>query len=259
MDIKILVATHKRTHIPNDDMYMPIRVGNSLHDDDFGYIGDDSGDNISLKNRTFCELTAMYWAWKNCNSEYIGLVHYRRYFTKGVLIGKRSKWRGVLRKKEWISLLAKHDVIVPKRRNYFIETNRSQYEHAHNPDDLKIVGDVIKEFYPSYLSFYNLVLERTWGHRFNMFVMKKEFFYNYCIWLFDVLFKLEQKIDTSLYNDYNKRVFGFVSERLLDVWLEANNVKYKEIQVSFMETQNWFKKGWKFVERKMRGGVRWTK
>lgn len=259
MNLSVFVATHKRTNIPSDAVYVPIRVGSALHDDDFGYIRDDSGSNISLKNRSFCELTAIYWAWKNCDSDYVGLVHYRRYFTKGFLIGRRSKWLGILDENDWFSLLSNHDVIVPKRRNYYIETNKSQYEHAHNPADLKAVEEIIKEFYPKYLKSYNLVLDRTWGHRFNMFVMRNDLFVNYCTWLFDVLFRLEQRIDISSYNDYNMRIFGFISERLFDVWLETNNIKYKEVPVSFMESQNWLKKGWEFVERKMRGGKKWTK
>jgi hypothetical protein len=89
--------------------------------------------------------------------------------------------------------------------------------------------------------------------------MKKELLAAYCKWLFDVLFKLEQRIDISTYNDYNMRIFGFMSERLFDVWLETNNIKYKEVSVSFMESQNWFKKGWKFMDRKIRGGIKWTK
>lgn len=259
MNLSVFVATHKRTNIPSDDVYVPIRVGSVLHDDDFGYIRDDRGDNISLKNKSFCELTAIYWAWKNCDSDYIGLVHYRRYFTKGILFGKSAKWRGILDKNDWYALLSKYDVIVPKRRNYYIETNKSQYEHAHNPNDLKVVEDIITEFYPSYIAPFHHVLDRTWGHRFNMFVMKKELLAAYCKWLFDVLFKLEQRIDISTYNDYNMRIFGFMSERLFDVWLETNNIKYKEVSVSFMESQNWFKKGWKFMDRKIRGGIKWTK
>lgn len=60
MDIKILVATHKKAHMPLDEMYLPIRVGNVLAKDDIGYKGDDTGENISEKNPYFCELTALY-------------------------------------------------------------------------------------------------------------------------------------------------------------------------------------------------------
>ena len=80
--------------------------------------------------------------------------------------------------------------------------------------------------------------------------MKKDKFDAYCEWLFDILFELEKRLDISDYSDYDARVFGFVSERLIDPWIETNNVNYKEIPYVFMEEQNWFKKGGNFLKRK---------
>ena len=80
MNIKILVATHKPYWMPDDDVYLPIHVGKAGQKD-IGFIGDDTGENISYKNANYCELTGMYWAWKNLQADYIGLCHYRRYFT----------------------------------------------------------------------------------------------------------------------------------------------------------------------------------
>ena len=79
--MKILVCTHKPGFVLQDDIYTPIQVGKALSNVDLGFLGDDKGDNISVKNKEFCELTAMYWAWKNLkNLDVIGLCHYRRYF-----------------------------------------------------------------------------------------------------------------------------------------------------------------------------------
>ena len=78
-DIKILVATHKKYLMPTDDIYIPIQVG-AEGKEDLGFQKDNEGDNISAKNPFYCELTGMYWAWKNLNADYIGLVHYRRHF-----------------------------------------------------------------------------------------------------------------------------------------------------------------------------------
>ena len=80
--IKIYVATHKKVPMPEKSIYQPIRVGAALNEDDFGYVRDDTGDNISNKNKNFCELTATYWILKNDNSDIVGLKHYRRYFFK---------------------------------------------------------------------------------------------------------------------------------------------------------------------------------
>ena len=79
MNVKIIVATHKTYPMPNDKMYFPIQVG-AEGKNNLGYQADNTGDNISKKNPYFCELTGLYWAWKNLDADYIGLAHYRRHF-----------------------------------------------------------------------------------------------------------------------------------------------------------------------------------
>ena len=83
-----------------------------------------------------------------------------------------------------------------------------------------------------------------------MFIMKKELLDSYCQWLFDILFELEKRLDISDYSANDKRVFGFVSERLMDVWIGTNQVEYQEMPVIFMEKQNWVVKGGNFLKRK---------
>ncbi|WP_337484940.1 DUF4422 domain-containing protein, partial [Porcipelethomonas sp.] len=94
-------------------------------------------------------------------------------------------------------------------------------------------------------------MQETSGHRFNMFIMKRDKFDAYCEWLFDILFELEKRLDISNYNTNDARVFGFVSERLLDVWINTNNISYTNQPYIFMEKQNWFIKGINFVKRKV--------
>lgn len=255
--IVIFVATHKPYWMPKEDCYVPLHLG-SKGKDSIGFLRDDEGDNISEKNTSFCELTGLYWAWKNVKADYVGLVHYRRYFSKSGKLGKNKK-NVILSKNDIEELLKKDDVILPCRRKYYIETNRSQYEHAHNPKDLQITKEILKEFYSDYIPYFEMVMKRTWGHRFNMFIMNSQLFNRYCEWLFDILFKLEKRVDISLYNSYNVRIFGFISERLLDVWIERNKIKYVESPVVFMEKQNWIFKIWRFVYRKIRGGVNYEK
>ena len=247
MNIKILVATHKSYWIPSDSIYMPIQVGCALNDLDLGFARDDTGDNISNKNKNYCELTALYWAWKNLDSDYIGLAHYRRHFTLRKGADKNSL---PITSSDLEPLLNNYDVILPRKRNYYIETTYSQYVHAHHKEDLDITEEIIKESYPDYLDSYKKAMDMTKSHRFNMFIMKKELFDSYCEWLFGILFELEKRLDISQYSPYDARVFGFVSERLLDVWILTNQIKYKEIPYVFMEKQNWLKKGGAFLKRK---------
>ena len=244
--IKLIVATHKKYKMPKDDVYLPIHVG-AYGKDSIGYIRDDSGDNISKKNLNYCELTGLYWAWKNLDSQYLGLVHYRRHYTVK-RIG--NKWNRILTRCQLEKLLENNSIILPPKRNYFIETTYSQYAHAHHAIDLDVTRKIIKEKYPEYIVAFDNCMKSTKGHKFNMFIMKKEYINSYCEWLFDILFELENRLDISDYSQNDLRVFGFVSERLLDVWLITNKLKYKEISVMFMEKQNWFIKISKFLNRK---------
>ncbi|WP_044973687.1 DUF4422 domain-containing protein [Ruminococcus sp. HUN007] len=247
-DIALIVATHKNYWMPKDEMYVPLHVGREGKND-LGYIGDNTGDNISTKNANYCELTGLYWAWKNLDADYLGLVHYRRHFTaKGA---KGTKEERVITKAQLSEILKKTDVILPTPRNYYIETNYSQYVHAHHAEDLDTTRAIIKEKYPEYLAAYDASMEKTYGHRFNMFIMKRDKFDAYCEWMFDILFELEKRLDISNYNKNDSRVFGFVSERLLDVWINTNKIKYVDQPYIFMEKQNWFVKGANFIKRKI--------
>ncbi len=258
MNIKVIIATHKPYWMPKDDCYVPVQVG-AEGKASIGFTPDNTGDNISTKNSSYCELTGLYWAWKNLEADYVGMAHYRRHFASRLAISAAGKKAAVLEKEEYEQLLTRADVLLPRKRNYYIETTRSQYEHAHNPNDLVVLESILKERYPQYMTAFNNVMSSTSGHRFNMFVMKKPLLDAYCEWLFDILFEIERRIDISSYNAYNSRVFGFISERLLDVWLETNGVKYVEQRVLFLESQNWFSKIYNFIKRKVCGGVDFEK
>ncbi len=250
MNIKIVIATHKKYWMPSDPMYLPLHVG-AEGKDKIGYTPDNTGDNISAKNANYCELTGLYWAWKNLDADYIGLAHYRRHFSNGKIFEEKKK--RVISQKELEIYLNKEEIILPKPRNYWIETNYSQYAHAHHAIDLDKTREILEERYPEYLDAWDASMKKTRGHRFNMFIMKKEKFDEYCAWLFDVLFELENRLDISRYNKNDSRVFGFVSERMMDVWIETKGYKYKDLPYVFMESQNWLIKGGNFINRKIRG------
>lgn len=249
----ILVAAHKAYRMPEDAIYLPLHVGREGKEG-LGYTGDNTGEHISGKNANYCELTGLYWAWKNLECDALGLAHYRRHFAKRRSL--RPDWGNVLGGGEAARLLETADAVVPAPRNYFIETTYQQYAHAHHAIDLDTTREILAERYPAYLEAYDAVMARTWGHRFNMFIMKRETADAYCAWLFDILFELERRLDISAYSKNDARVFGFVSERLLDVWLETNRVKTAEAPVMFMEKQNWLKKGGAFLKRKIAGHLK---
>lgn len=248
---QILVATHKAYEFPETDIYCPIQVGAAFGSNDLGVLSDDKGDHISLKNHSFCELTALYWAWKNGffeQSEYSGLVHYRRYFT-----GKQYKIKNesILGEAEVAAYLNKADCILPKKRNYYIETVYSHYKHAHHIQDLDRAIAILIAKNPSYLTACNQVLKARKLHLFNMFVMKSTLCEKYCEWLFPILFELESQIDISSYTPYQRRVFGFIAERLFNIWIVHNNLRISICDVVSLERENLFLKGFNFLKRKI--------
>ncbi|WP_044736932.1 DUF4422 domain-containing protein [Geobacillus kaustophilus] len=258
-DLVILVATHKKYQMPKESIYLPLHVGREGKED-LGYQGDNTGDNISIKNPNYCELTGLYWAWKNLSCEYIGLCHYRRYFTNKNLIQRflhrhnkfDLKFDLILTESEIKKLLEEYDVILPTKRNYYIETVWSHYENAHHIKDLEETKKIIEEKYPEYLDSFEKVMSGTKLHLYNMFIMKKEDFDRYCKWVFDILFELEKRVDISSYDNYQKRIFGFISERLFNVWVYSRKLRLKKLPVVNIEEINWGKKIANFLLRKVK-------
>lgn len=251
MNIKVLVAAHKNYAMPKDPMYLPVFVGKDLHPDvNHTFQGDNTGDNISRQNPYYNELTAIYWGWKNLDVDALGLVHYRRYLS----LNKKKSLDAVLTEQQAQDLLQQYDIILPQKRNYYIETNESHYLHAHEHEPFNVMRKVIQEDYPEYADAFETVMKRTWAHMFNMFIMKKQPLNEYLTWMFDVLHKVEAQIDISNYSTYEQRVFGFLSELLLDVWLIKHpQYKIHDVKYVFMEHTNWLVKGGQFLKRKVVG------
>ena len=251
-NIKLIVATHKKYDMPKSDIYLPLQVG-AEGKEKLGYEVDNIMDNISTKNPYYCELTGLYWAWKNLDADYIGLVHYRRHFASKERTSSKKRIDRVLTEEEARKILEISDIVLPKKRNYYIENLYSHYEHTMFVEPLEITRKIIEEKYPNYLVEFDKLHKRTSAHMFNMFIMKKDILNDYCTWLFDILFELEKRIDVSKYDAFHARFFGRVSELLLDVWINTNDIKYKEIKVLNIEKVNWLKKGTAFLMAKFIG------
>lgn len=231
--IKIFVVTHKIARFPNKDYYIPIQAGSEIHDK-LGYIDDNTGKNISNKNKNYCELTALYWIWKNCNCDIVGLTHYRRYFFNRRFC---SNINNVLNDNDITEYLEKYDMIVPEPEYILKYTVKEEYEEKHHIKDLENCRNVIQKIYPDYIKAFDKVMNSKKMRQYNMVVTKKELLNQYCEWLFSILFALEEITDISKYDDYNKRIYGFLSERLFNVWLEKNdNIKTKELPVNNVES-----------------------
>ena len=252
---KIIVATHKQFTMPADtDLYLPIHVG-SEGKEKLGYQCDNEGDNISSLNPYYCELTGLYWAWKNLECDYLGLVHYRRYFT-----AKRHSYSEtidmndiILSKAELQDLLAESDVILPKKRKYYIETLYSHYAHTHDANHLDVTRQIVSELRPEYIDAFDQVMKQRSGYMFNMFIMSKENVAAYCEWLFPIIDELYRRLDITDYSAFDARLFGRISERLFNVWLAKQDLRVKEIPFIYMEKIDLIQKGRSFLQAKFFG------
>ena len=250
-NICIAVATHKPYRMPGDIVYFPIQVGKALHPEiDLGFAVDNTGENISNRNGEFSELTALYWLWKNCDASYKGLVHYRRHF-KSPCVHGRDRFSKIATGSDLCNALDYADIVVPRQRNYYIETIYSHYAHTFPGEQLDELRNVLQKMQPLYVPAFDALMQNKKAHMFNMLVMSEEKFDEYCAWLFPILFELTKRIDPQKYGDaFQARYPGRISERLLDVWLNTNGYKYTEMSVISPEPVNWFKKATSFLAAK---------
>ena len=94
--IKIYVVCHKPSYVPENPYLYPIQVGTALSKSPLeGMLHDNEGDNISDRNKSYCELTAQYWAWKNEDADYYGFFHYRRYFAFDPNLNRDDGWGNI--------------------------------------------------------------------------------------------------------------------------------------------------------------------
>ena len=241
MNTSIYIATQKTIDIPHPrfKIYKTLYVG--VINDISKYGGpyeensyfDNTGDNISERNPYYCELTGLYWIWKNDTSNIAGLCHYRRYFVtkRGKLIKLFFPFinTGYLTEKDIKKYLLKYDFIaVPT--NYKKSTVLQAYSDSHFGCDLEVIRAIISENCPDYISAFDEEMESHSGFICNLMIARKSVLDEYCSWLFNILFKAEKRIPYKNYDAYQRRVFGYLAERLLGVWIRKNRIKVKRCQ-----------------------------
>lgn len=252
MAVRIFTMTHKRFEVPGDAMYVPLHVGHKNAEEDFGYIGDDTGDNISDLNCYYAELSGVYWVWKNyTGADYVGICHYRRYLTdeEGYVFSEAA----------YGQILSEYDIVTTKQLE-LPGSYRNGFAAHHNVGTLDETGRIIAELYPEdYDTFVSLV-HRNKTYFGNIMVAGKKLYDAYCEWLFSIFFVLQQRIDLTFADDYHKRVFGFISEFLLYVWVTARKLRAYECRVAIIgekkETNEVTKKMAGFFRKKDAAGAK---
>ncbi|HFU2596679.1 TPA: glycosyltransferase [Campylobacter jejuni] len=264
--VKILVGYHKPAVLLKDDILTPIHLGRILatqaskdgevSKEDFEWmcenmIGDDTGDNISYLNRYFCELTGIYWAWKNYekleNPDYIGFMHYRRHFifdeeNSFVALQEYDTLESfylnnfdINYKAKLYSLLSYSNIIVP---NPYIIVNNNIENNYKSDEVLKfwetdgvffdILREIIKNDFPQYVNLANNYFLQNRLYCFNMFIMPRDIFIRYCEFVFGIIFKLfEQTKNIEFTSLLHMRNCAYIGEIVTGLFFEILNSEYK--------------------------------
>lgn len=250
----MILGTHKKYEMPSDNMYLPIQSGSAIYPD-LGYQRDDEGDNISKKNTAYNIMCVKYWAWKNINSDYIGICHYRRHFAYKK--GLKKSFKNVLTKKQALKLLENTDILLSPKRYYPFFTIETHYTHTKrgyvdiHKRDLEVLRQVICEFHIEYISSFEIIMKRNYYHSGSLFIMKKNLYNDYC----DFIFSIGKEVEKILIKERPDltRYIASLTELLVDVWILKNNYNYKEIGLIDFEKPIFPIKLYLFLRRKFTG------
>lgn len=173
-------------------------------------LSDAVGDNISAKNKQFCELTALYWIWKHAEEDIIGLSHYRRHFFLS---------------EDWKERMLDNDVdVILPVPLYVAPSIEENFKKRHDPSDWEFMMQCLKEsdfaLFQTACDFFRKNLYSPC----NMFIMKKEILDELCTWLFPLLFQVAEH-GGQKEDKYLNRYPGFISERLISLFFEKNRNK----------------------------------
>lgn len=192
------------------------------------FLYDDEGENISKKNSNYCELTGMYWVWKNSIDEYVGICHYRRFFTKNELLVNKKyfyTYEELKKKLNGVECLVADKLYVKDNTIY------DHYARYHFKKDLDVLKNLIKKEFPDYCEAFDEAFSKNYFYPCNMMFCKKKIFDEYAKWLFSLIERYEEVVDISGYSVDQARIFGFLTERLLNVWIIKNEINIKELPV----------------------------
>lgn len=222
------VVSHKEVKRYFPEGYKTIIV-NANRNNVTGDLYDNTGDNISQKNGSYCELTAIYWLWKNNSDEFVGIDHYRRFFMD------EGKLLSVDKAK---TMVKDGSVVLSKKEKFNKKMSTLYWSTSGYRSDIKVIYDAISKVSPEYKSDFIYFMKQKAMYCYNMAVMNRETFNNYCKWLFSVLTEVENTLNRNSNGEFNrkgyyKRIYGFIAERLLNVYLIHNDISIVEKPIKF--------------------------
>lgn len=223
-EYKMFVVCHKQNNLKLKNNYEKIYV-NAIKNNfiNFKYNDAMTKDNISLKNPNYCELTAIYALDNlNLNLSEIGISHYRRFFCRNFISCRPISLKTLN------NYLRKFDIILPYKVK-FKQSVYEQYKFYHRIEDLEEAIKITLSMHPELKEITKRFLNSKEMVSYNMFYCSFDLFKEYCCRLFPILFKLEKNIDISSLDPFQSRVFGFISERLFNIWIMYKKLNVKNI------------------------------
>lgn len=245
MSIGIYVATNRLVRLPLPEGYHVLALGRQqpplkgqIHIGKADVLFETEGENIVEKNPFFCELTGFYWLLKNRWKEledYVGVCQYRRYFSfhpdkaaaKGTVAG--AAFASLIDAQGLEAQLRQADFHVLEAERFAPQTVGRMYALYHRAEDLSMLRKVIEEQSPDYLFAFDEVMQRQEMHGRNMFVTSRRHFLCYSEWLLGLLLRLEKRVEIPYEDKYQRRLFGFLAERMLDVYLTRHHLTCREL------------------------------
>ncbi len=230
--VKIYEVTHKSFIGLDDDLYVPIYAGSYKGGLDL-YLHDNAGNHISEYNDKINEATAMYWIWKNDDSEYVGINHYRRFFQSKI------NSYGYFQKVELLTLLENYDIIVAKPE-YFDNMSVEKYlketvDFEAFETTMYVFKEILEDCEIKDKEAFDFVFKGNMIFPCNMMILKKTIYDEYCAWLFPKVFALLEKVDIKReWDNYSKRIIGFITERLFTVWIVQQKYSVYEMPIKFL-------------------------
>ncbi len=252
--LKLFICCHKLCEVPAHPFFIPIQVGAALAESRFpNFCFDDIGENISAQNPAYCELTAQYWAWKNVRTDYVGFFHYRRYLypdfkTKCVYSVRKKPALHLLKQlgyDDFPRIIAQHDMILPRGENMYMSVEE-HYANApwHHRRDLDLVKKIVREKHPQMEQAMEQYLSGTVCYFGNIYIMRWSTFCEYCAWLFPIMKEFDQRADVSHYSEQERRVDGYLAERLLGIYYTYHRHSLKTMElprVHFYSGKDYFR------------------
>lgn len=245
--MRMFVVAHRPTPIPPGPLYALIAVGGVQVPG--AAFRDDAGDSISAKNRQYCELTATYWVWKNTRDDAVGICHYRRYFnlvptelhgysllTMPTLDRAAAGLLGDPRQARTIErLLGQYDLVVP-RALYQANSIGDDYVRAHGREEW---SEFLRQLDDLYGADRHSLRDETRFYGNNMLICRRDVFDLYATQLFHVIDRVAaavgQRPDVPGARYQPGRYPGYLAERFMSAFVNANRLKHFEAQVIHFE------------------------